>query len=523
MAASPIMDPTDPQASRRRRRQAVGILAAFPLTIAILWWTDLPLGVEGEWTWQRLVQHSTPSLLGSLAVSGFATAGYLWIVARAFRNLERASQTTVCCRLVAIGLGGFIWLSCVQQCGPPEYVDAKSMWILYDPSSSGYFFEACYRVPNLPEFLSDYENRMSQGDVLHVGTHPPGLFVLHKLLLDACHSSQPLTDLSLWTSPRQIQDTFQLVERTAQLHPMPLTAPQRAALWLAVQITQACAILTVFPLYLLLRIRFGRQTSLLAAALWPLTPALAVFLPKSDALYPLIGTTFLALWLAAQRGHSRWWALVAGLVMFCGLSLSLALLPLVLVAAVVTVLRARDSLRNRGSQHRRQDILWPLARDVGWALAGFGIPVLSLSVWADLDLISVWRWNLQNHAAFYGEYQRTYWNWLLINPVEAALATGLPVTGMAVWSCLCDRRHGKSAETVAWSGAWGLLWLSGKTMGEAARLWIVMYPAALWMAAPSLDHGGQRQLRCGLLVLGIQAACTIATVAGVAGFHSLRL
>jgi len=523
MAASSIKAPADPKASRRLRRRYAGILAALPVTLAVFWWTELPLGVDGEWTWQRLDHRSTLSLLGSLTIGGLATAAYLGIVTIAFRSLERVSQAVVFYRLAAISVMGFIWLSCVQQCGPPEYVDAKSMWVLYDPSSSGYFFEVCYRVPNLPEFLANYENRMSQGDVLHVGTHPPGLFLFHEFLLEACQRSQSLTDFSLWTSPSQIQDTFQFVERSAQLHPIPLTSPQRAALWLAVQTTQACAILTLFPVYLLLRTRYGRQTSLLVAALWPLTPALAVFLPKSDALYPLIGTTFLVLWLAAQRRHSRWLALAAGLVMFCGLSLSLALLPLVIVAGVVSVMRARNSMRDRGSEQTRPDILWRLARDIGWALAGFGIPVLSVSVLTDLDFIPVWHWNLKNHAAFYGEYERTYWKWLLINPVEAALAIGLPVTWMAVWSSLYDRTHAKSAETVAWSGTWGLLWLSGKTMGEAARLWIVMYPGALWMAAPVLDREAHRKLRCGLLVLGIQASCTLATVAGVAGFHALRL
>jgi hypothetical protein len=393
------------------------------------------------------------------------------------------------------------------------------MWVLYDPSSSGYFFDACYRTPSVPEFLTGYENKMAEGDVLHVGTHPPGLFLFHKLLLAVCQASETVTNFSLWSSPHEYQATFQVVERAARIHPIPLTDPQRAALWMAVQITQACALLTLFPIYLLLRITCSRQASLLMASLWPLTPALAVFLPKSDAIYPLIGATFLVLWLAARRRSSRLLATTAGLIALSGLSLSLALMPLFVVAGLITVLQVCHDCLNPTSPQTRRETVWNLLHDVGWAGIGFGIPLLALNAFANLNLIQIWCWNYQNHAAFYDVYGRTYWKWLWINPWETALAIGLPVTWLAICSGVRSFKRPRSVECLVWCGVWGGLWLSGKTMGEAARLWLVMFPGGLWLAAPALPQNPYHIQRFGLLVLAIQAACTLTTVTGMSGFH----
>jgi len=73
----------------------------------------------------------------------------------------------------------------------------------------------------------------------------------------------------------------------------------------------------------------------MAAALWPLVPSLAVFLPKSDAIFPCLGTAFLALWLYGRDRRSPLMCIAAGLVMWLGMFLSLALLPVALLAALL--------------------------------------------------------------------------------------------------------------------------------------------------------------------------------------------
>ena len=43
------------------------------------------------------------------------------------------------------------------------------------------------------------------------------------------------------------------------------------------------------------------------------------------------------------------------------------------------------------------------------------------------------------------------------------------------------------SQSLAWFGVWSILWLSGKNMGEAARLWIFLAPWPVMTAAIALS------------------------------------
>ena len=129
----------------------------------------------------------------------------------------------------------------------------------------------------------------------------------------------------------------------------------------------------------------------------------------------------------------------------------------------------------------------------------------------------------------------TYWKWLLVNPVELSFAAGIPVTLAAAgsyatftkrhWSTfpqLCDvMSFGTMA--LAMLFVWGTLWLTGKNSGEAARLWIIFLPWLVWLAGPLLAEAEaesrHRWLRPAWVMLAIQLAVCLLTVAHVSGFH----
>ena len=87
--------------------------------------------------------------------------------------------------LLLLGLTGlsFLWLNAVRQAAPSPHRELRPVWILYDKYASGYFFEATFNVTSTQQMLADYESRMAEGDVLHEGTHPPGLLLLNRGLL----------------------------------------------------------------------------------------------------------------------------------------------------------------------------------------------------------------------------------------------------------------------------------------------------------------------------------------------------
>jgi hypothetical protein len=70
-----------------------------------------------------------------------------------------------------------------------------------------------------------------------------------------------------------------------------------------------------------------------------------------------------------------------------------------------------------------------------------------------------------------------------------------------------------------------VLWLSGKNMGEAARLWLVFMPWPVWLAAgffaPRSDAAGgsgTHSARIAAVLFVVQMAVSIGTVTRVTGF-----
>jgi hypothetical protein len=148
---------------------------------------------------------------------------------------------------------------------------------------------------------------------------------------------------------------------------------------------------------------------------------------------------------------------------------------------------------------------------------------------------------LSNHALFYEHNVRTWWKWLLVNPVELLLAVGAPVAMLAAWGAAHDRGDWRGALTspvASFAIVWGLLWLSGKNMGEGARLWILLTPWVVAAAARSLDPrpepaagsgtgapgvAPRASTRTWLWMLALQSAAAALTVLRVDGFHFTEL
>jgi hypothetical protein len=264
------------------------------------------------------------------------------------------------------------------------------------------------------------------------------------------------------------------------------------------------------------------------ASLWPLVPALAIFLPKSDAMFPCFGAMLLWTWLDGLRRGSFGLCALAGMIVFTAMMFSLAVLPVVFAAFLLTIWEIAICLpQDRIAVSRRSMALCAAA-----AAIGFAIPLLLMRVVGALNLIAVWLWNYRNHAAFYDHYSRTYWKWLFVNPLEVLFAVGAPVCVLAVVGFASGLRTGglRSARMGAYwccGGTWILLWLTGKNMGEAARLWLIVMPWAVWFTSEFFARHCEESfpadsrpvpMRVALAVIALQLITGIATVTRVTGF-----
>ena len=172
-------------------------------------------------------------------------------------------------------------------------------------------------------------------------------------------------------------------------------------------------------------------------------------------------------------------------------------------------------MNRKGRFARGRLLRWSAA-----SVAGLALPTLACWLTFDLALLATWKANLSNHAAFYDqpEHPRNYLAWLGLNLLEGTLAVGVPLAGLTVVG-LAIRFRQQAAEIAgpAWAclGTWGALWLSGKNMGEAGRLWLFLMPWACWLTAPVLEKLPGRDW---ILVLVLQGALAIAVIHRLSGF-----
>ncbi len=529
------------------------LVTAAAIQIVLVAVPAIPLGIPAEWVWRRhtfpdslteTAARFAPALFGCIALVFAARLGNSRISRHHWRatgdKLKQRSgpgHTTTALLLLLLILASWVWIKTIERCTPAGHRNLKSLWVLYDKTASGYFDEAVFHMESLPEFLAGYPARMQEGEVYHVGTHPPGLFIFSRAAIQLCRSI-PQTSVVQQLIPRQDRDTFRMVESSAQLHP-PLSSADLTALCLLSELTTLAAVLTVIPLYYLLRRCFNALVAWRAACLWATMPCLIIFLPKSDVLFTLTSTLTLALGVIALASTSTLpWrfssAIGCGLTLFLGLLMSLAHLPVLALLGIVCCIRVFRLRKPRDeiSVPPRTAILQCVMVFASVA-ATIVVAAVLFSLAFDCNLLTVWRLNLRNHAAFYDQHVRTAWKWLLVNPLELSLAVGLPVAVTAIvgtrsafaWFQDTSSRSGTLGADLAVAVVLtvGLLWISARNSGEAARLWCFLTPWLLVLTAHVLrveTPGSSVRPQAALwwTLLTLQMLACIITTGRVNGF-----
>src|SRR5262245_20029731 len=277
----------NPGAALRRFIFWLSLIAPALAVVWGAWWGTFPLGVPGDrWEWKRIEPSASAALIFGPPL--VAAALFVAFVALALRRIDRARPVEVAAWLGGLWLCGFVWLWIIQESAPESYQLSKTTWVLYFRGSSGYYSEASENARDLRDYLAHYEDEMRKGDVLHIGTHPPGLVIVFRGLLWLCDTFPTLTEVLNATEPESVRGAFTVLLQTARHKQNPLPRSDRAALWLATLLLQGGALATLFPLFGLVRCAVSRRGSWLASSFWPSVPALAVFIPKSDCLYPFL-------------------------------------------------------------------------------------------------------------------------------------------------------------------------------------------------------------------------------------------
>jgi hypothetical protein len=512
-------------------RSLAWIIVAAPATLgicALLVGAQLPLGIEGQWEWGWI---DSPTWWYEYLSVAFFVILYVAFVARGVRwatgsvGARRAS-------LLGLVLGGFFVQMSVQQVG---YGMPKWPFVLFSESSSGYYTAAKRDVKSAADFLASYDRIQVEYErrygPLHLATHPPGLILLHYGALQLCHGSPGFKRFLLALQPESVRNGFLDIAGGAQI---PI--PDRASIWLVALLSQLASALTVLPIYSMARRCSGPAAAWCTAAFWPLVPAVTVFMPKSDVLYPLFAASCVALAVGGRTTAGRWACGVASGVVLCmGMFLTfglVAVFPLTALAIAVSEGMPSESTMRSTAQRGAGFIVGFLSTQFFWMLMGLNLPL----TW--------WRC-FRVHATFYEPGQigtnRTYWPWVGWNLAEFAVAAGIPLMVAAVagtaWllrrtPVAASRRavepaaSGETARcnvtTLGVVAGWWLtvlaLDLSGKNLGEVARLWMFLIPFACVAASEAIERLGAMRWAV-ILLLVLQAIQTVVFAANVQGFY----
>jgi hypothetical protein len=471
----------------------VQVALVVSLTVAVR--TGLmPLGIRGEWQWMRLAEDikSSGEWL-TLALAGVAV--YAALAGLGFGALKRsASRGAEALWLAALLVAAIAVQVAIPIGAPYGYGLTKWAYVNYLWGSSGYFQIARDQAAQDPwRFLARYPAWIENQDPLHIGTHPPGLIVAQCILLKTMERNPALAGLLTDSMPASVQAGFRSLVA-------PIRRSERAALYATALLTLFACAGTVVPLYLLARAEMPAPASWAAAALWPMAPAANLFQPDADTTYPLLSTMAwaFAAWAArAQRGRDRpnpaglALAATSGIVMASGMIFTLAFLPVGLIVALIIGTDRSVSLPARAT----------LIMATG---SGFLAVVLAGWFGSGANPFVIWSWNLHHHARFYDEYPRTYWLWLWANGIELAVAIGLPTI---VWFAV-GLSAPRSVPRVVWATLLVLVLvdLTGRNMGEVARLWMLFTPPFLIAAARGFERlgGGPVSLGISTALVGFQ-------------------
>lgn len=466
----------------------------------------MPLGVPGEWEWIR-VKTVTP-WFGVLFASA-AVVVYTAIVALGMRAMRGGpSRGREACWVIVLFVGGFAAQVILPSGAPDEYDLTRWAYVPFVSGSTGYYTVGRREIRDPWRFLADYPAWIAQQDSLHIGTHPPGLFLVEYGLVRLMEERPGMTRVVLDYAPGPVREGLRYLGKTENF-----PVPDRAALAVSSALTCLACAATVIPLFLLARATLSAAGAWASAALWAFVPSANLYQPVADTAFPFLSTT--ALMLAVHAGRRGSWgglllAAGAGLVLALGTQLTLAFFPVGLIVGIVLAATSSSTMSRRAALI---------------AATGAGFLAFTLGFWVltRANPFVIWWWNQKNHARFYVEFPRTYWAWVLVNPIEFAIGIGIP---SAVWivvglSGSFAGKLGKTSLSTAAAtppGTWaaGVSWatllvlillnFSGKNLSETPRLWLPMMPALLVAVGAAMQRLEVRPIALAVCValLGVE-------------------
>lgn len=313
---------------------------------------------------------------------------------------------------------------------------------------------------------TDVMHTANDTNIIHFSTSPPGQAIFHYSLAQFFENISLSEQVSMGLRPYQCSnpDIMNYTRGEIVSAGIGLLMPFFAAL-------------TILPLYTIGRqLSDNRSTALYVTHWWALIPAVLMFAPTWNTVYPFLTLTSFALLFTGLRApNSLRFTLycgLAGVVMSITTFLNFAVLPIVLFMGLFTL---GYTLLINASPNRR------LSGGVMAIRAGLTFGVGLSSIWVLFYLSSgvtpfdIWEVTLNAHQDL---VQRDYLTWLFLHPYDVLMFVGWCIAGIfiwAMWQTIGDVRQTRQLDStqlliLAMGLTFLLVNLSGIVQGENARI-----------------------------------------------------
>jgi hypothetical protein len=462
------MSATRPELVRWLVIASASLAVAVAIPFDLLPWLRGPAPYPPEWRWG----YRTGGPVHPLVAAGVLAAVVLaFIAATSGRWVLRWPRAVSIALLVVATTAAWGLQVAVLERDPVSPLRSLMARAL-SPSISSYHAAAFEEERESQSFLDVYAARFPavRSAPKHAATHPPGLVLFYRAAIDLCEWSPALTNALLRTAavPGRASET-------------ELGRALRASALLGALVLGALSVLSVWPLALLAEaLGLAPLAAARVALLWTLVPAFLVMSPAHDAAIALpVSAWALLLALAGATRSPGGQLVVVVLAGACGgiaIFASYASMTFLGMGALA-VLAARSADRPATG---RTFVVTALATTLALLLA-FGVPAMLGG-----RPLEAMRTALHVHRAAFTA-PRSYWLWLVFNPLDLALFLGLPIAIAGLWAA---RRALQRLVTnsplgvfdrfrLAVFGGMALVLVLGLVRGEVGRILIPLMPLVL--------------------------------------------
>jgi hypothetical protein len=325
--------------------------------------------------------------------------------------------------------------------------------VVENPFATSYFLDAAALVEETPSrgfraWMSAYPERMPEFH-LHTQFKPPALLLYHVAFVS-------------------------------------LLGPNRLAALVAGLVLGVLATGSVAATYLLLRQLCGdAEAAFSGASFFALSPSLIVFFPQFDQVYPLVACALIGLWAAALVRDSDRHAAAFGLVLALALFSSYIFLVLGVFLGGLAAFRVAERGRLGLASVLRRAVV---------ALATAGSAYLLFWLATGFDPVATYRAAARLQAGGQQLLHRPYPRHVLFDLLDFALGSGWLSYLLVAYLLLGRPRTAPAPLRLVLLGLLQVLVVAvlGLLPGEAARLWMLMYPLLMLPIGLELARWGCR-------------------------------